>query len=262
MFNPEENRSISIQRTPSTHVSHTTDHSKIEHPNDIDMTIIAVPEKQEGISAGPHIIPDIILTDTNKSCEQSLHYSGDIITGDFLQIPGSNITGHSVDHHQSAGSITSHSIIDHDISNAYASTTAVELEHEPSSNYDGSSRKPRSRDHSVTLSIETGNLSQHVRRRSGSLSPRHSLAIVNVDPSSPSTLHTLSNISTPVSPSSQFRAIGHDHASKRFQAFPGLGSFKSFVLALLAFLLVTLSVGFTIVYDFVLLGSGNNVYDS
>jgi hypothetical protein len=40
-----------------------------------------------------------------------------------------------------------------------------------------------------------------------------------------------------------------------------LGSTNSFILAILAFILITLAVGFTIIYDFVLLGAGNNVYN-
>jgi hypothetical protein len=255
MYNPEENRAISIQRTPSTHVSHITDSSKVDDPNGHDMTMVAVPHKDHEEISPPNIIPDIILTDTNKSYEQSLHDSGDTIIGDFLKIPNDPPAVHS------EISMADERKGDRNIASNYAHSTALEIDHRVSSDHGEESRMPRSRGNSVTLSIETGNLSNHIRRRSGSLSPNHSLAIVNVDPSSPSTLHTTSIISTPSSPTNPFPIFNNVRLRTRFRAFPGLGSTNSFILAILAFILITLAVGFTIIYDFVLLGAGNNVYN-
>lgn len=266
MYNPEENRSISIQRIPSTRMSHITNHSKLEHPGDIDMASFSLDQKAKDVSTQQPIIPDIILTDTNHSSHHSLPYTSNNVEGNLLQIPSSiphaNNTSDSnkMWPTDSFAQESDHYRIPFDSSNT---ATLDHREKQGGSSCEEYTRQPRSRGPSVTLSIETGYTSSHIRsRHSGSMSPTQSLAIVTVDPNSPSSLRTASHVSpTPshINPYPIFRDV---QLKGRFQAFPALGSVKSFLLAILAFTLITLAVIFTIIYDFVLLGQGINVYES
>ncbi|KAH8548355.1 hypothetical protein BGW37DRAFT_506885 [Umbelopsis sp. PMI_123] len=264
MYNPEENRSISIQRTPSTHVPRVANHSKMEYQDDQDVTLVSIAPKNEETTTQPPIIPDIILTDTNILDDQSLPYTSTTVEGNLLQISENIPHTNNLDESNRAASTDSVSEENgkHHIT-FNSSNTAIPLDNEKSgeSDYEGYIRKPRSHGPSATLSIETGYTSSNVRsRRSGSFSPSHSLAIVTVDPSSPSTVRTASVRSASASPTNPFPIFREVPLNLRFEAFPGLGSVRSFILAALAFILITLAIVFTIIYNFVLLGQGNNVY--
>ncbi|KAG2172173.1 hypothetical protein INT44_005544 [Umbelopsis vinacea] len=264
MYNPEENRSISIQRTPSTHI---TNHSKVGQPADLDVPTFSLDEKAIDISTQQPVIPDIILTDTNNSDHQSLIYTSNIVEGNFLQIP-SNIP-------YANNSSESTKILSKDLGSQesdkhqtfFHSSNTASLDHKENqeeSTHEEYVPQTRSRGPSVTLSIETGYTSSHIRsrRRSGSMSPTQSLAIITIDPNSPSSLRTTSFLSASAPHTNPFPMFRDVQLSGRFQAFPSLGSVKSFLLAILAFTLITLAVVFTIIYDFVLLGEGINVYES
>jgi hypothetical protein len=263
MYNPEENRSISIQRIPSTHVSHATNHSKVEQPSDLDVPTFSLDQKATEISSQSPIIPDIILTDTNRSDHRSLPYTSSNVEGNLLQIPSSipHANNSSESTKVSSTDWTSQGSDRHQIH--FNTATLDHKENQRESAHEEYIRQPRSRGPSVTLSIETGYTSSHVRsRRSGSVSPTQSLAIVTVDPNSPSSLRTASCMSATASHSNAFTMFKDIPLKGKFQAFPALGSVKSFLLAILAFTLITLAVIFTIIYDFVLLGEGINVYES
>jgi hypothetical protein len=266
MYNPEENRSISIQRIPSTRMSHITNHSKFEHPGDIDMASFSIDQKATDISTQQPVIPDIILTDTNHSSHHSLPYISNNVEGNFLQIPSSIPHANNTSESNKMWPIDSlaqesdHYRIPFDSSNT---ATLDHREKQGGSSSEEYTRQPRSRGPSVTLSIETGYTSSHIRsRHSGSMSPTQSLAIVTVDPNSPSSLRTASHVSPTESHINPYPIFRDVQLKGRFQAFPTLGSVKSFLLAILAFTLITLAVVFTIIYDFVLLGQGINVYES
>ncbi|KAI8578399.1 hypothetical protein K450DRAFT_247723 [Umbelopsis ramanniana AG] len=266
MYNPEENRSISIQRIPSTHMSHVTNHSKMEQPADLDVPAFSLDQKAKDISTQHPIIPDIILTDTNHSDHHSLPYTSNNVEGNLLTIPpnipyanSSNEPTKIVSKDLMSQESDKHETLFH-------SSNTVTLDHKEKqggSIHEEYIPQPRSRGPSVTLSIETGYTSSHIRsRHSGSVSPTQSLAIVTVDPYSPLSVRTATFVSGSASHTNSVSFFRDGQFKGRFQAFPALGSVKSFLLAILAFTLITLAVVFTIIYDFVLLGEGINVYGS
>lgn len=266
MYNPEENRSISIQRIPSVRMPHITNQSKLEPPGDIDMSLFPIDAKATDISTKQPNIPDIVLTGTNYSSHNSLPYTGNNVEENLLQIPSSipHANNTSESNRMWPTDSLAHEIDHHRISfDSFNTTTLDHKEQQVGSSSEEYTRQTRSRGPSVTLSIETGYTSSHIRsRHSGSMSPTPSLAIVTVDPISPSSLHTASHVSPTASRTNPYPVFRDVQPKGRFQAFPALGSVKSFLLAILAFTLITLAVTFTIIYDFVLLGEGINVYES
>lgn len=246
MYNPEEDRSISIQRRPSNRILRgSEDGSKIETHSGGNGFISKVSYEEDTSQQTAHV-PQIVLTDAqdseglskSNSCNtivEKVHHT--LLSPSFSSMrskkPSSIITTSDQSSHQ-------------ETSGTWANTTAIQLEPDETMELQDTIYKHANNSHSETL-----NVSSHIRRRSNSFTSTRSLQSIAEIPNS---------LPIPISPIESSRQVRYQ--KDKFRAFPSLGDIGSFILAISAFILISLAVLFTIIYNFVLLGNGDNVYSS
>ncbi|KAJ2964041.1 hypothetical protein NQZ79_g928 [Umbelopsis isabellina] len=247
MYNPEEDRSISIQRRPSARILRgSEDGSKIE-THDGGNGYVSTKLYEEDDSQQKTPIPQIVLTDAqddeglshSDSCNTmvaNVHHMR--LSPSFSSMrskkPSSIITASDQSSHQEA-------------SGTWANTTAIQLEPDETIELQDTTYKHPTNSHSDALTVS----SQIRSRRSNSFTSVRSLQSIAEIPNS---------LPIPTSPIESTRQV--QYRRDQFRAFPSLGDIGSFILAISAFILIALAVLFTIIYNFVLLGNGNNVYSS
>ncbi|KAG2181242.1 hypothetical protein INT43_008825, partial [Umbelopsis isabellina] len=246
MYNPEEDRSISIQRRPSARILRgSEDGSKMETYSGGNGFLSKV-LYEEDASQPRSPVPQIVLTnaqddeglshtDSCKTIVENVHHTR--LTPSFSlkrsKKPSSIITTSDQSSHQEA-------------SGTWANTTAIQLEPDETIELQDAIYKHPNNSHSDALTV-----SSHIRRRSNSFNSTRSLQSIAEIPNS---------LPIPISPIESTRQV--QYQKDKFRAFPSLGDIGSFVLAISAFILIGLAVLFTIIYNFVLLGNGDNVYSS
>jgi hypothetical protein len=246
MYNPEEDRSISIQRRPSARILRgSEDGSKIE-THSAGNGFVSTKLYEEDASQEKTPIPQIVLTDAQDGEGLSHSDSFNTIVANVHHTrlspsfnsmrskkPSSIMTASDQSSHQEA-------------SGTWANTTAIQLEPDETIELQDTIYKHPSNSQSDALTV-----SSQIRRRSNSFNSTRSLQSIAEIPNS---------LPIPMSPIESTGLV--QNQQDQFRAFPSLGDIGSFVLAISAFILIALAVLFTIIYNFVLLGNGNNVYSS
>jgi hypothetical protein len=254
MYNPEEDRSISIQRTPSTHVRRGSEHgSKIEsHSGGNGLISTVLHDADAPMSTNP--IPEIVLTDMHNGEGLSHSDSDNTIVDSVHRVHLSPSFSSLRSKKPPSISTTSDHGSHQEASGTWANTTAIQLELDETIEIQNTNQKHSSNSHSDSLTVG----SQIRSRRSNSFTSVRSLpSIAEIPNSLPVAVSCISAPMSPIESASQTQ-----YQKGKFRAFPTLGNIGSFVLALSAFGLIALAVLFTIIYNFVLLGTGDNVYSS